>query len=146
MDQSMDYLQDTLIYIDKDFPVDFARLLKNLVAVCGGYWTDKFSPIVTHVLLTEVDEAKCQDFKRYGSRIHILRPEWLVDSILLYNRMDEQDYLVRCFKINDQTIKVLLMEEHNRNNQNSQNFNSLPGFGDRRLTLSSNTLPLLLEN
>ena len=89
MDQSGDYLQDTLIYMDKDFPVDFARLLKNLIAICGGYWTDKFSSIVTHVLMGETDEIKYQEYKHYGSRIHILRPEWLVDSILLYNRMEE---------------------------------------------------------
>ena len=52
---------------------------------------------------------------------------------------------MRSFKINDQTLKNLFMEEQNRNNYNSQNFNSLPIFGDRRLTLSSNTLSVMPE-
>ena len=55
MDFAGDYLQDTLICIDKDFSVDFARLLKNLIAVCGGYWTDKFTSIVTHALVTDIN-------------------------------------------------------------------------------------------
>lgn len=52
MEKVGDFLEDTLVYIDKDFSSDFARLLKNLIAVCGGYWTDKFSSIVTHILAT----------------------------------------------------------------------------------------------
>jgi hypothetical protein len=51
MDKSSDFLQDTLIFIDKDFPSDISRILKNLIAICGGYWTDKFTSIVTHVLV-----------------------------------------------------------------------------------------------
>ena len=58
MDKSGDFLEDTLIYIDKDLNMDFARILKKLISVCGGYGTDIFTPIVTHVLLSEVDEIK----------------------------------------------------------------------------------------
>lgn len=67
--------------------MDLIIVFKNLISVCGGYWTERFTSIVTHVLVAEIDEAKHNLFKKYGSRIHILRPEWLVDSIFLYDRL-----------------------------------------------------------
>lgn len=90
MEKSGDFLQDTLIFIDKELNMDFVKLLKNLIAICGGYWTDVFSSSVTHVLVSfGVDETKLQYYKKYGNRIYILRPWWLVDSMLLYNRVPE---------------------------------------------------------
>lgn len=55
MEKSGDFLEDTLIYIDKELNMDFTKILKNLISVCGGYWTDRFTSVVTHVLLSEVD-------------------------------------------------------------------------------------------
>ncbi len=60
MDKSGDFLEDTLIYIDKDSNMDFTKLLKSLISVCGGYWTDRFTSVVTHVLVAEIDEPKYQ--------------------------------------------------------------------------------------
>ena len=51
MDKSGDFLENTLIYIDSNFSVDLIKTLKNLISVCGGYWTDKFSSVVTHAIV-----------------------------------------------------------------------------------------------
>lgn len=51
MDKSGDFLENTLIFIDKDLTMDMVILFKNLISVCGGYWTDVFSSVVTHVLV-----------------------------------------------------------------------------------------------
>lgn len=122
--------------------MDLIKVLRNLISVRGGYWADNFSSIVTHVLVTDIDETKHNLYKKYGSRIHILRPEWLGDSIMFYNRLPEEDYKMRSYTINDQIIKNIQHEERLRNNQNSQTFNNLPGILDRRNINNSNILPL----
>ena len=48
-------MENSLIYIDKELSMDMTILLKNLISVCGGYWTDVFSSVVTHVLILETD-------------------------------------------------------------------------------------------
>lgn len=40
-----------VIHIDKDLNIELTKVLKSLIAVCGGYWTDRFSSLVTHVLV-----------------------------------------------------------------------------------------------
>ena len=35
---------------------------------------------------------------QYGNLIHVLRVEWLIDSVLFSQRLEEVDYKVRCFK------------------------------------------------
>lgn len=75
----------------------------------------------------------------------MVKCEWLVDSILLYNRMDEEDYLVRSFRISDQQFRTLTLMGMARMDENSQNINSVSGFPDRRMTMNSNTFPILVE-
>jgi hypothetical protein len=116
--------------------------LKNAIAICGGYWTDKFSSIVTHVLVNQIDESKYKNFKKYGNRIHVVKCEWLVDSILLYNRMDEEDYFLRSFKISDQQFRTLTLLDMARMDENSLNLNSISAFPDKRMLMNSNTVPV----
>ncbi len=94
--------------------------------------------------MIQIDEAKYKGFKKYGNRIHVVKCEWLVDSILLYNKMDEEDYLVRSFKISDQQYRTLTLMAMPRMEENSQNINSVTGFMNQKLTMNSNTYPMQL--
>ena len=100
MDKTTDFLKDTVIFIDSEINMDTNNCFRNLIAICGGYWMEKFSSVVTHVIDEEIDQEKYQKFKKFGGKVHILRAEWLVDSIFLYNHLDEQDYVIRNFKLN----------------------------------------------
>lgn len=55
MDRKGDFLGNTVVHVDKELNVDLLRLFKNLIAACGGFYVEKFTALVTHVLIVDVD-------------------------------------------------------------------------------------------
>jgi hypothetical protein len=55
MDRKGDFLINTVVYIDKELNVDLLRVFKNLIAACGGFYVERFTAVVTHVLIVDVD-------------------------------------------------------------------------------------------
>lgn len=117
------YLEDTLIYISENVRPDFARLLKKIVMVLGGFYLDAPSPVATHILTEPLTEGECSELTVYGSLVFVLRVEWLVDSIYLSKRMREEDYFIRSYKGKAGPGQL----EEQGNNQNSTSFNSFAG-------------------
>ena len=60
--------------------------------------------------------------------------------------MDEEDYLVRSFRISDQQYRTLTLMGMTRMDENSLNVNSVSGFPHQKLTMNINTLPMQLES
>lgn len=52
MDKSTDFLANVVIFMDIDTTIDMIKTFKNLIAVCGGYWVEKFNSSVTHVIVS----------------------------------------------------------------------------------------------
>lgn len=54
MNKKDDLLSGLVILLDLDIRSDMLKLLRNLIAVCGGYWVEKFTSSVTHVLVSDI--------------------------------------------------------------------------------------------
>ena len=54
MDKSTDFLANVVVFMDVDTNTDMIKTFKNLIAICGGYWVEKFSSCVTHVIVSDI--------------------------------------------------------------------------------------------
>lgn len=73
--------------------------------------------------------------KTFGLLVHILRVEWLIDSIYIHKRMKEEDYQIRSFR-SPNVSSSSLDEKQNSLMLNSISFHSLGG----------NSVPVQLNN
>jgi hypothetical protein len=126
-------LEDTIVYLGENVHPDLAVLLKKIIMVYGGFYLEVHSPIVTHILTEPVTEQEYGELKIFGTLVHVLRVEWLIDTIYLNKRMKEEDYFIRSFK--SRINSSLHFEDRTINNNNSLSLHSqpsLPAFPARK--------------
>jgi len=80
-------LDNTYIHLSSTVNPELSNTLKKLIMVFGGFYIDEFSPIVTHILTEPITEHEHYELKNYGVLVHIVRVEWLIDSIYIHKRM-----------------------------------------------------------
>ena len=74
------------------------KTLKKLICVTGGLFLNNINPSITHILVGSITEEEYGKLLGFGDYVEVVRVEWLIDSILFAQRLDEVDYRVRCFR------------------------------------------------
>lgn len=91
--------EQLIVYLDANSIDHVSRdLLRKLICVNGGLCLNTYGPVVTHILVGAIQETEFHKFMNYGDSSHILRVEWLIDTILFSQKLPEADFKVRSFK------------------------------------------------
>jgi hypothetical protein len=96
--------------------------LKHLIAINGGFYLDSITIATTHVLTDYLFQNDYEDILSSVALTHILRVDWLLDSIYLHKIVSEQDYYHRSFR-QKEVHKV-----KSKNTEGKEDSNSLKTF------------------
>ena len=100
-------LDNTYIYFHSNVHPELSALLRQLVMLYGGFYLDELSPLATHILVEPLGEVEYAELRIHGMLVHVVRVEWLTDSIYIHKRMREEDYYIRSFKFKTESSNSL---------------------------------------
>lgn len=90
------------------------------------------NPAITHILAGPITEKEHTEFQRYGNLTFVLRIEWLIDSVLICKRMNEEDYFIRSYKLPEASLaddRSIGMSQSLPNFIRLDSFKSISGVG-----------------